>query len=281
MVEPSGAVAEPTLVNTPEPAPAPGKETIIYPTPEQKAAADAAAKTKADADAKAASDKAEADKAAAAKAEADKAAAEKAKADAEAAEKAKREGKPPPEPTKKEPAKGPDGAQTDYELALPKDSLLTAEDLAAIAKEAKEAGLSKEEAEEVVKAQSQVASTTAARVQAQQQQAFEAEKAAWKKAVADDAEMGGDKLAETTLMASRAFQALASPLLKKLADDTGLGSHPEFVRMMAKIGKMMGEDRLIIGHVGGAPEEDTSTADGKARKMYGKTTPDGSGRKAA
>jgi hypothetical protein len=53
-----------------------------------------------------------------------------------------------------------------------------------------------------------------------------------------------------------------------------------FVKMMAKVGKLLGEDnRLVLGQLGG-PTEDLSTTEAKAARMYGKTTPGANGQKA-
>ena len=47
--------------------------------------------------------------------------------------------------------------------------------------------------------------------------------------------------------AQRAFKQFSTPELDKLIDETGLGNHPEFIKTFAKIGSMIGEDRLVVG----------------------------------
>ena len=47
--------------------------------------------------------------------------------------------------------------------------------------------------------------------------------------------------------AQRAFGQFASPEFSALMDETGLGNHPELVKAFAKIGAMLGEDKLIVG----------------------------------
>lgn len=163
---------------------------------------------------------------------------------------------------------------TDYELKLPKDSVLNEEDLAAIAKEAKDAGLTKEKAEEVLNSRNALAVKTVERMKTQQETAWKAEQVAYKDIVAKDPEMGGEHLTETVMLASRGFKATASPELQKLVDQTGLGSHPEYVRQMAKIGRMMAEDKLVLGQVGGAPESRDA-----ASVLYARTTPGADGKK--
>lgn len=48
-----------------------------------------------------------------------------------------------------------------------------------------------------------------------------------------------------------AYQKLADPELKAFMDETGLGTNPAVIRVFAKIGKMMGEGRLVVGDAGG------------------------------
>ena len=47
--------------------------------------------------------------------------------------------------------------------------------------------------------------------------------------------------------AQRAFGQFATPEFSALMDETGLGNHPELVKAFAKIGAMLGEDKLIVG----------------------------------
>jgi len=47
--------------------------------------------------------------------------------------------------------------------------------------------------------------------------------------------------------AQRAFGQFSTPEFNAFMDETGLGNHPELVKAFAKIGAMLGEDRLIVG----------------------------------
>lgn len=233
-------------------------EEKLFPTAEQKAEQDKAAQETA---AKAA----------------EQTAADKAKADADAASKTKTETKTettttetkvPTEQEKAEAEKARLAAQKDYTLSLPENSPLSSEELAAIQKEAKDAGLTKEKAEQMLTSKDQTARAAQTRLQEQQAKAFAETKSQWRATVEKDPEMGGDKFNETVALSSRAFKTLASPELQIWAEKTGLGSYPEFVRLMAKVGKMMGEDRLIRGSID-APTEKKP----KEEVLYGKTTP--------
>lgn len=182
------------------------------------------------------------------------------------AEKTSTETKPPTEEKKPEAEKATEKPQTDYDLKLPEGSPLSAEDLAQTVKDAKAAGLLKEQAQTLLNSKDQGARALKTR----QDAAYEQTKVKWKEDVKNDPEMGGPKLAETVGLASRAFKTLASAELQVWAEKTGLGSYPEFVRLMAKVGRMMGEDTLIRGTVG-APQEKKPPEE----VLYGATTPNG------
>ena len=60
-------------------------------------------------------------------------------------------------------------------------------------------------------------------------------------------EIGGANLTKNVEMAKRVMDTFASPELKKLLNDTGLGNHPELVKVFAKVGAKMSEDSFIPG----------------------------------
>jgi len=172
--------------------------------------------------------------------------------------------KPPTETPKPGETPSPVPAPTEYDLKLPDGSKLTPEDLTQTLKDAKEMGLSKEQAERYLVSKDQ----TAKAVETRQQESFEKTKIEWKEAITKDPEMGGDKLAETTVLASRAFKAFSTPELQGWVEKTGLGNYPELVRFMARVGKMMGEDGFVRGTV--TPQEQQRPPE---EILYGKTTP--------
>lgn len=243
MAEPT--VIEPTIVNTPPPAPAPAPEVKLFPDTPGAVTPPVVPPVTPPATPPVATPPAD-----------------------------PKDVKPPTESKPPEAPKAPATPPTEYELKLPEGSLLSAEDLAQTLKDAKAAGLTKEQAEAKLNLQNQTANQTADRVRAQQEKAFSEQKIAWKNAVSKDVEMGGDKYNETVALASRAFKATASLELQKIMDSTGLGSHPEYVRQMAKIGRMMAEDKLILGQVGAAPAPMAKEA-----VLYGKTTPGADGKR--
>jgi hypothetical protein len=76
--------------------------------------------------------------------------------------------------------------------------------------------------------------------------------ASWTEQVKTDKEIGGDKLDENLGVARKAIDTFGSPELKALLNSTGLGNHPEVVKLAFKVGKAISEDRFVQGSPKGA-----------------------------
>ena len=77
----------------------------------------------------------------------------------------------------------------------------------------------------------------------------------WAETVRADPELGGEKLQQNLAVAKQAIEAFGSPELSKLIsapseknpEGLGLGNHPEFIRFMYRVGRSIGEDKLVEG----------------------------------
>lgn len=87
---------------------------------------------------------------------------------------------------------------------------------------------------------------TAAIREAAQQQVLEMAKA-WEQQTRSDAEIGGDKLTATLADAAKARDMFAPEGFKELMDQTGLGNHPAMIKLLARIGKAVSEDKVLTG----------------------------------
>lgn len=182
---------------------------------------------------------------------------------------AKPEGEAPAAP-KVEPAKTEDAPKPEdkgkkedapvvpekYELTLPENSLLEPRHLAKIEAAAKAQGLTNEQAQLFVEKHSNEIAEDHAAMQVE-----------WTQQLTKDPEIGGDKLGEHVELAKRALNTFADEEFKGLLLKTGYGSHPGMVRTFARIGKLMGEDKLVVGGTNPAPK-----APSAAELFYG---PDG------
>lgn len=135
-----------------------------------------------------------------------------------------------------------------YDLKAPENSPLKADDVARIAADARELGLTSEQAQKLLERES------AAEVKRNErsQLAFEEVKQGWKDASMKDPEIGGDKLAENAERAHRLAEKYASPKLKKDLSELGWGNNPEVIRMFSKIEQdLMANDTLVNGSPSG------------------------------
>ena len=69
-------------------------------------------------------------------------------------------------------------------------------------------------------------------------------------------------------MATRAFAQFSSPELRSIMNDTGLGNHPEMIKVFAKIGEMLGEDSLVVGSGLGSAQMTPQQAQEEIQKLY-------------
>jgi len=112
---------------------------------------------------------------------------------------------------------------------------------------AKEAGLSQDAAQKVLE---KMAPALAARQTAQ----VEAIHKEWSDASTADKEFGGEKLKENLAIARKAYDAYdpipqgqTTTPLRTLLETTGLGNHPEIIRLLYRAGKAISEDHFVGG----------------------------------
>lgn len=131
-----------------------------------------------------------------------------------------------------------------YELKMPEGVQLdsaAAEEFTAIAKELK-----------LDQAAAQKLADIGAKMATRQAEAHAQLVETWTEQVKTDKEIGGDKLDENLGIARKAIDAFGSPELKTLLNSTGLGNHPEVVKLAFKVGKAISEDRFVTGSPKGA-----------------------------
>ncbi len=110
---------------------------------------------------------------------------------------------------------------------------------------AKVAGLTQDAAQKLIE-------TMAPAISARQADQVQAIHKGWLDASTTDKEFGGEKLAENLGVARKALDTFGTPELRKLLDDTGLGNHPEVLRLMYRTGKAISEDKFVGGNPGPA-----------------------------
>ncbi|EQB9153988.1 peptidase [Morganella morganii] len=133
-----------------------------------------------------------------------------------------------------------------YEFKPAEGQELDAEAVKAFEPIAKELNLSNEQAQKLVDVYgSKIMPKLVEQQAAQWQQQIEQ----WAEQVKADKDLGTDA---SIGAAQKAMDKFGSPELKQYLNETGLGNHPELVRIFANIGKAMSEDGLVTGNSGGA-----------------------------
>ena len=150
--------------------------------------------------------------------------------------------------------KKPEGAPESYEFKAPEGTQFDDAVIGAFSEVAKELNLPQDQAQKVLDKMAPV-------IAARQAEQFQAARTEWAEAAKTDKEFGGEKLTENLGTAKKALDALATPELRTLLEESGLGNHPEVIRVFYRAGKAISEDRFVAGQAG-------RTNQGDARRLY-------------
>ena len=143
------------------------------------------------------------------------------------------------EPAKVEPPAAPEYTVKDFELPVENFDAKLFEDYV---NEAKELGLTKDQVIKQIEKGKQITE----RFAQEQFNKVEAVKSEWLEAVNKDPEIGGDKL-QGVLAAAGLVMKEVSPEFKNLLTTTGLGNHPELIKIFYRYGKLLQQDTVEKG----------------------------------
>ncbi len=156
-------------------------------------------------------------------------------------------------------AKAALGAPDKYEFKAPEGKAYDSNLLAALEAGARDANMPQDAAQKLLDQMSP-------KLEERQAEQVVAIRKEWFEASKSDKEFGGDKLEANLGIAKKALDTFGSPELNKLLVSTGLGNHPEMIRLMFKAGKALSEDSFVAGS---APSVSPSKA---TAVLYDKTT---------
>jgi hypothetical protein len=139
--------------------------------------------------------------------------------------------------------KAPVPTEIKYELKTPDGSLLSTEKIKEIEEFAKTNKLAPEKAQELLNRESALLKTHVETMQSQHNERVEV----WKDVASKDKEIGGEAFGQNVEYAKRSLEKFATPELKTMLDNTGFGNHPEVLRVFARIGKAMSDDKILKG----------------------------------
>lgn len=156
------------------------------------------------------------------------------------------------EATKADAEPKPDGPPETYEFTAPEGQQYSDDVISAYSEVARDIGLTQEQAQKVLDRMSP------AMAEAQTKQ-LDAAREGWVAAVKADKEIGGDHQAAALAHAARARDEFGTPELRDLLNVSGLGDHPEVVRMFSRVGKALAGDQQVVE--GAAPKRDRTAAE--------------------
>jgi len=142
------------------------------------------------------------------------------------------------EDNKDDGAKAPEVPES-YEFTMPDGVQMdtaAAEELGSIAKELK-----------LSQADAQKFADVGAKMVQRQAEAHQELVQSWVDAVKTDKEIGGDKLAENLALARKTIDTFGTPELKAILNKSGMGNHPEIVKLAFKVGKAISDDGFVRG----------------------------------
>lgn len=143
----------------------------------------------------------------------------------------------------------PQGAPEAYEFKAPEGQQFDPKVLEGFSEAAKELNLPQEAAQAML---DKIAPALAAK----QEQAITEARSKWETDAKADKEFGGDKLTENLALAMKAIETFGTPELRTLLNETGLGNHPELIRVFVRAGKAISEDGFVPGRGSNAAPSD-------------------------
>lgn len=150
--------------------------------------------------------------------------------------------------TEAKPGDKPAAGDVTYEFKAPEGVTLDTESVTEFTAIAKDLKLPPEAAQKIV--------DLAVKREAARADAYQAQVKAWAEDVAKDKELSKP---EVQADARKAIETFGTPELQALLNSTGLGNHPELVRVMANIGKAISEDK-VLGKGGGGDNQPRDAA---------------------
>ena len=146
-----------------------------------------------------------------------------------------------PEVVAEKPADSEVKADVTFELKLPENSLLDQSKVNEVIAYAKAKGLSNEQAQDLLNREDATLKTF---LDAQNEQLAKTSQE-WKQQAMSDKEIGGPEFNKNVELAHRAIKQYGNETLINYLNESGLGNHPDVVRMFMRIGKAMADDKII------------------------------------
>lgn len=142
-----------------------------------------------------------------------------------------------------------DTAPDKYEFTAPEGSEFDPGVIEAFSSAARELNLTQDQAQSILDKVAPV-------IQSQQESRIAQVQAEWLESARVDSEFGGQNLEQNMAVAKKAMDAFATPALRDLLNSSGLGNHPEVIRVFYRAGKVISEDVFVSRSQGVGDQRD-------------------------
>lgn len=160
-----------------------------------------------------------------------------------------------------EDTEAPKNAPEKYEFKVPEGTEISEESLEVYAELAKEMDLTQEAAQALV-------DKLAPTIVQQQQARVDALKQEWLTQSKNDKEFGGKELDANLSIAKAARDKFASKEFIDFLENTGVGNHPEMIRMLYRVGQTLKEDSFVDGRSSDGVSTGPKTFNEQANLLY-------------
>ena len=137
-------------------------------------------------------------------------------------------------------------ADQEIKISLPEGVVMPEEATAEFTTTAKTLGLTQDQAQGIMDYYAKSLSKANADADA----AFDKTVETWETTAKADKEFGGPQLQENLAVAVKALDRFGTPELRQMLGESRLGSHPEVIRFVYRVGKSIAEDRIETGGPG-------------------------------
>ncbi len=134
--------------------------------------------------------------------------------------------------------------QIKYDFKMPEGVTANQEAIDSLTPIMQRLGISQEDAQEIVSVQANIA----AQANKAHQEAQVKTRESWIKNITADPELGGDKLEQTIQVANEGLNRVPFPGVKALLQQTGLGDHPDMIRLFHWVEGKLGDDTFVAGN---------------------------------
>jgi hypothetical protein len=130
-----------------------------------------------------------------------------------------------------------------YDLKLPEGTIVDEPMMAEFTAFAKESKLTNDQAQKAADLHLKAIGAFAAKQAAE----FTDQQKKWTDEMIGDKDLGGKKIDDTLSVARKVVSAFGTPRLKADLERTGMGNHPDLVKMFHAVGLQLGDDNKWIG----------------------------------